>query len=186
MRLPVVLSLWFVVAVLAVVTGAFGRIPVPPPLIIVVLATTAFAFSLRSQSVQALHVRYLIAPHLVRFVGVAFLFLVQRGTLPPEFVSIGWGDAIAAVGAVLLLITRQDLTTRHGWWSILLWNVFGMADMVMLIITGIRLGRVDPSQFDRFRELPFGILPAFVVPIVIATHLLIFVRLFGARRDQRP
>lgn len=69
----------------------------------------------------------------------------------------------------------------------LVWNVFGAADMLMLIVTGIRLGRVDPAQFSLFRELPFGLLPTFFVPLIIASHVFIFVRLLAVARppDQR-
>jgi len=53
--------------------------------------------------------------------------------------------------------------------------------MMMLVATGIRLGFVDPSQFALFRQLPFGLLPTFFVPLIIATHLFIFVKLFARR-----
>ena len=55
--------------------------------------------------------------------------------------------------------------------------------MMMLVATGIRLGLADPGQLALFRQLPFGLLSTFLVPLIIATHVFIFVKLF-ARRER--
>jgi hypothetical protein len=183
--LVAVLGLWFVLASSAVAAGVLDRVPVPPPVIVVALAAGCVLGGLLLPKMRAwlmsVDLRWLLAVHLVRFVGIAFLVLVGRGLLARSFLPIGWGDAVAAFGAVALLIAHPALSTKRGWWSVLVWNVFGVADMLMLIITGIRLGRVDPSQFSLFRQLPFGLLPTFFVPLIIATHIFIFVRLFSRR-----
>jgi hypothetical protein len=75
--------------------------------------------------------------------------------------------------------------SRAGWWAVLGWNVFGLADMALLVVTGIRLVTADPSQFALFRKLPFGMLPTFFVPLIIATHVILFVRLFRDGDDIR-
>ena len=46
---------------------------------------------------------------------------------------------------------------------------------------GVRLATDDPSQFAMFRTLPFGLLPTFFVPLIIATHVLMLVRLLRTR-----
>jgi hypothetical protein len=182
-----VLAGWFVAATAFVATGALGRMSLPPPVVVVGLAIAITAPVLASRTMRAwlltTDVRPFLALHLVRFVGIAFLILVQRGTLSPAFVPIGWGDAIAAVGAVALLVTGSSAPSRGWWRALLAWNVFGLADMMMLVATGIRLGLVDPGQFALFRQLPFGLLPTFFVPLIIATHVFIFVKLF-ARRER--
>jgi hypothetical protein len=179
------LAIWFVAALLVVSGGLLARVAVPPPLIVAGLASAAIVAGLSGAGMRrwvlTADLRTLLAPHLVRFVGIAFLYLVSRGVLVREFLPIGWGDAIAAVGAAALIIARPRPSERAGWWSLLLWNTFGFMDMFLLIVTGIRLGSVAPEQFSLFRQFPFGLLPTFFVPLIIATHVFIFVRLYTAR-----
>jgi hypothetical protein len=179
----IVLALWFVAATAAVATGLLARVAIPPPAIVGALAAVTVLCGLLGRGARtwlhATDLRYFFLPHLVRFVGVAFLVLVGRGVLVREFVPIGWGDTIAALGAVVLLLSRPRLSTSAGWWSVFAWNCFGLADMAMLIVTGIRVGSAAPEQFALFRHLPFGLLPTFFVPLIIASHLFVFVRLFA-------
>lgn len=181
----VALIIWFVAALLAVTGGLLARLPFPPPLLVAALATATIVAVLLSTGarnwVLTTDLRYLLAPHLVRFVGIAFLYLVSRGVLARAFLPIGWGDAIAAVGAAALMIAGPRPLGRSGWWLLLLWNTFGFADMLLLIVTGIRLGSVAPEQFSLFLQLPLGLLPTFFVPLIIATHVFIFIRLYSAR-----
>ncbi len=184
-----VLTIWFVAAAGAVAAGLLARIPAPPPVIVAALATLTVSAGLLHQGLrtwlEGVSLRVLYLPHLVRFVGVAFLLLVSRGVLVREFAVVGWGDTIAAAGAVALLLSNPRLTTTAGWWSVLVWNCIGFADMVVLVITGIRLGSAAPEQFGLFRQLPFGLLPTFFVPLLISSHVFIFRRLF-ARRSADP
>lgn len=181
----VALTIWFVAALLAVTSGLFARLPFPPPLLIVGLATATIAAGLLGAGLRnwvlTADLRYFLTLHLVRFVGLVFLYLVSRGVLARAFLPIGWGDAISATGAAALLIARPRPSERSGWWALLLWNTFGFIDMVLLIVTGIRLGSAAPEQFSLFLQLPFGLLPTFFVPLIIATHVFIFVRLYAAR-----
>lgn len=188
-RPVLVLVLWFVAAFLVVATGTLERIPLPPPAIVAALSLGVLAVVFTSSGARrrALDgdVRMLLLPHLIRFVGTAFLVLVARGVLADAFRAIGWGDLIAALGAVVLLTMRVAPASRSGWWAFLAWNVFGFSDMLYLMATGIRLATVDPSQFTLFRQLPFGLLPTFFVPLIIATHVILFVRLYRTARVAR-
>jgi hypothetical protein len=186
-RVPVVvltvLAVWFVAATVAVAAGLLARLPVPPPALVLALAAVTVLAGLlwpgARRWLAAVELRYFFLLHLVRFVGIAFLVLVSRGVLVREFVPIGWGDTIAAAGAVVLLLTRPRLSTRAGWWSVFVWNCLGLADMAVLIATGIRLGSAAPEQFALFLQLPFGLLPTFFVPLIISSHVFVFRRLFA-------
>jgi hypothetical protein len=181
----IVLGIWFVIAVAVVATGSLARLPVPPPAILVSLAAVTIIAGLASPgaraAIGALDLRVLMAVHLVRFVGIVFLVLVRRGELTPAFEPIGWGDAIAATLAVPLILANPSLRGGPGRWSVLLWNAVGFADMLVLIMTAIRFGLTAPEEFALFLRLPFGLLPTFFVPLIIATHVFIFVRLFSTR-----
>ena len=181
----IVLVVWFVAAMAAVAAGLLARVAVPPPVIVVALAAGTVLCGLLPAGgrawLGAVELRYLFLPHLVRFVGIAFLVLVSRGVLAREFVPIGWGDTIAAVGAVVLLLTGPRLSTSAGWWSVFAWNCIGLADMIMLVVTGIRVGSAAPEKFALFLQLPLGLLPTFFVPLIIASHVFVFFRLFARR-----
>lgn len=181
----IVLAIWFVAATVAVAAGVLARLPFPPPALVVGLAVLVVLFGLLHRGartwIETVDLRAFFSLHLVRFVGIAFLVLVSRGVLVREFVPIGWGDAIAALGALILLLTRPRLSTSVGWWSVFAWNCMGLADMFVLIATGVRSGLRAPEQFALFLQLPFGLLPTFFVPLIIATHVLIFFRLFTQR-----
>lgn len=177
-------ALWFAVAATVVVSRVLTG--VPPPVIALGLATlaTLLAFTVPALRdwVRTVDLRVLVAPHLIRFVGVVFLLLVDRGVLVPEFIPIGWGDLASAIGASALLLAGAPAESRSTrWWVWLGWNTFGLADMILVIVTGIRLATSAPGQFVLFGELPFALLPTFAVPLIITSHLLIFSRLFALR-----
>lgn len=179
--IAILLVLWLAAAAAAVAAGVLAR--VAPPLVVLGLALLATLLALTVPALRAwvgtADLRLLLLPHLIRFVGWAFLVLVAKGILAPAFVPIGWGDLVSAVGAIALLAVGAPDTRRAArWWLWFAWNAFGLADMVLLLVTGIRLATTAPEQFALFRQLPFGLLPTFAVPLIIATHVLVFVRLF--------
>jgi hypothetical protein len=168
------------VAALAINAGLLAR--VPPPLLLLLLATVftvlAFALPALRSWVRSADLRLFLLPHLVRFVGAVFLLRVATGALPADFTPIGWGDLASAIGAAMLLLIGAPAAPRGGRWRLwLAWNIFGVADMILLVVTGIRLATKAPEQFALFRQLPFGLLPTLAVPLILTTHVLIFTRL---------
>lgn len=119
----------------------------------------------------------LVAIHLVRFIGIYFLILGSRGALPVGFAQpAGIGDIIIAAGATFLL-TMPNIRS----WQILLriWNFFGFIDIVFVAFNALRFGLQDWQSMAPLRSLPLSLLPAFFVPLIIASHVLIFVRLIS-------
>lgn len=124
----------------------------------------------------SLDLRRLVAVHVGRFVGIYFLILHGRGQLPYDFaVKGGWGDIAVAVGAVLLLFV-PGLIARRG--VVLAWNVVGLLDILFVVATAGRLAAADPSSMRALLRLPLSLLPTFYVPLVIATHVWIFWRVW--------
>jgi hypothetical protein len=116
--------------------------------------------------------------HLTRFVGIWFLVLYGEGRLPYEFgVLGGWGDIIAAVGAILVVLIWFVTKGRRAWWPLLVWNIFGLVDILFVVRAALRSGLGTPHLMLPLRVFPLNLLPMFVVPLIIATHLFIFVRL---------
>ena len=125
--------------------------------------------------IDGLDLRSLVLLHVTRFVGFYFLFLYNRGELPYAFaVPGGWGDNLVAVLALLVcLIPMADATRRR---AITIWNVIGLTDILLVLATGARLGWENPSQLRALTVLPLSLLPTFLVPLILATHVIIFLR----------
>jgi hypothetical protein len=63
----------------------------------------------------------------------------------------------------------------------LIWNTLGLIDIIFVIFSAPRFGLKDWQAMHALRELPLSLLPTFLVPVIIALHVLIFVRLIRAR-----
>ena len=125
---------------------------------------------------DALDLRSLVLLHVTRFVGIYFLVLYRRGQLPYDFaVPGGIGDIIVAALALPLALAPLADTTRQR--AMRIWNIIGLVDIVLVVLTATRLNLADPTQMHALTYLPLSLLPTFLVPLIIATHIVIFVRL---------
>jgi hypothetical protein len=182
-RAVLLLGLGWLLAAIAL--GAAGVVralrPPAPPLVVVgltaaVLAAGAVLPGFRAW-LAAVDARLLVGLHLTRFVGIYFLVLHDRGALPYAFaVPGGWGDIAVASLAVILLAIGPP---RDGWRraAYVLWNTFGLADIVFVVATAARLGAADPGSMAALLELPLSLLPTFLVPLIIASHVVLALRL---------
>ena len=120
--------------------------------------------------------RWLVLFHLLRLVaGVYFLVLCQRATLPCAFaMRAGWGDIIVAV---LTLAVVAAMRTEFAKTLLLIWNTTGLIDIIFVVFNALRFGLTDWQSMQALRELPLSLLPTFLVPLIIASHVLIFIRL---------
>jgi len=126
--------------------------------------------------VDALDLRTLVLLHVSRFIGIYFLILYRRGVLPYDFaVPGGIGDIIVA--ALALAIVVVPLSTVTGERMIRIWNIIGLVDIALVVLTAARLNLADPIQMRALTYLPLSLLPTFLVPLIIATHVIIYVRL---------
>jgi hypothetical protein len=179
--------LWLIAALVVGQQQWLGRLPGPALQGIILLLTTALltcyfkAPGFRAW-IDTLDLRALVLLHVTRFVGLSFLLLYQRGELPYAFaVPGGWGDITVATLALLVcFIPMTDVARRR---AITIWNVVGFMDILLVVITAGRLGLQDMHQMRALTYLPLSLLPTFLVPLIIATHLMIFLRL---RRAIRP
>lgn len=183
----VLLGLWLVLATAVGSIGALLRSPVPPPIIALALAVVALAAVAWSRSlgraVSLLDTSTLVAFHVVRLVvGVYFLVLWRAGVLPGEFAMFaGWGDVVVGGAAALLVARSMAGSTPISRRALIVWNTAGLVDILAVLLNGMRIFTEDPGLLTAFGSLPLALLPLFVVPIVIATHTLLFVRLRSPR-----
>ena len=126
--------------------------------------------------IDGLDLRALLLFHLTRFVGVYFLVLFARGELPFDFaVRGGWGDIIAASLALLICVLPLGGALRRR--AITIWNVIGFLDILMVVLYAARNGLAGNPQMKLLTVLPLSLLPTLIVPGIIATHVIIFLRL---------
>ncbi len=189
--LLVALCVWFVAALALSASGLLARLPVPPPAVagaitVALLVALALSQSLRA-NVRRLGIRGFVAFHLSRVAaGAYFLVLYGRGALPAEFaLPAGWGDIAVGVAAVVVALTCIPLRAPWQRVALLAWNTLGLIDILFVLSTGIRLFLGDAEVMGRFARLPLGLLPTFVVPIVLVTHVLIFIWWRDARAAER-
>jgi len=182
---------WFA---LAVAFGATGRLaslaPPAPQLIIVTLAVAAVVVGTAVPTVRArlksVPLRAWVGLHAIRFIGIWFVVLGARGVLSPLFAErAGWGDIAAALLAVLLVATGEPRTRLHRA-LYLAWNLFALADLAVAVGTAswVALHGLEPGMGPLLR-LPLSLVPTFLVPILIASHVLLFLRLSRAAATER-
>ena len=179
----VALSLWLLAAAAVGASGVLARLRPPAPQLVLVgltllLVVAWFASAGFRAWAGSLDLRAVVAFHLTRFVGAWFLVLYGRGELPYAFaIPAGWGDLAVALGALVLAGATPRLGRRGYRRALLAWNVLGLVDILAVVATAARLAIADPDSMSALLRMPLNLLLTFVVPVIIATHLLVFARL---------
>lgn len=184
LKVRVLLLLWLSGAIIFGERRGFDGTPEFAPqlclagLTLLALATARLAGDIRA-FLDSIDVRWLVAVHLSRFVGVYFLVLYQDSRLPHDFAVMGGvGDIIVAIGAFLLILgSGATLFPKLLW----LWNLVGLADILFVVLTAARLALTEPGSMMELTKLPLSLLPTFLVPLIITSHLLILLRLTQRR-----
>ena len=124
-----------------------------------------------------------VGVHTVRLLGVTFVVLYAAHRLPAPFAPVaGWGDIFVGVTAapVAWLAYRQITNARA---IVRIWNIIGTADLIAAVGLGVisspgpaRLIFAEPSSAI-MTTLPWLLIPGFLVPLLFAVHIGIFVRL---------
>src|SRR6266849_2049667 len=111
--------------------------------------------------------RPLLILHSFRFIGLAFLVPgVVSPDLPPAFAhSAAYGDLVAAILALLALISLPSATGVVMAW---IFNLWGTADLFNAFYqanhAGLMAGQLGATYF----------IPTFIVPLLLITHGLGF------------
>src|SRR6266480_3430302 len=195
-RIAAWLAVWFVVVVILAATralyyehglGAPGLgIAVALP-IAILCSVVACVKSLR-EGFRRVPLWLLVGVHTVRVLGITFVILYSAGRLPAPFAPVaGWGDIFVGVTAlpVAWFAYRRPGNTRLLLW---IWNLIGTADLIAAVGLGVisspgpqRLIFAEPSSAI-MTTLPWLLIPGFLVPLLIAVHISVFIRLADARK----
>jgi hypothetical protein len=179
---------WLAVAILVAATGAATRLRPPAPQLVVLVLTAALVALGHMQPrfrawLDGLDIRAIVALHLTRGVaGTALLLAASRGVLPRAFaLPAGYGDITVALLAAFLIVAVRP---SRGWAPALYsaWNVLGLLDILGVVANAARTALADPAGMTALLRLPFALLPLFLVPVIIASHVLLSIRLAAHRR----
>lgn len=180
LAIRIVFWTWLIAAVAAGRQGWLQAMPASavPALVLGLTALLVLAYrrlgAFRAW-VDALDVRGLVLLHVTRFVGFYFLVLYDRGALPYAFaVPGGIGDiAVAALALAVCLFPWGEASRRR---AISIWNIVGLIELLLTILTAARLGLAEPGSMHALTQLPLSLLPTFLVPLLLASHLVLYAR----------
>lgn len=195
------LAAWFALIVLLGAAGTFDAsrgigtpglgIAVAVP--VLALAAAGLGSARANAALRAFPLAPLVAANAVRVLGVFFVLLYADGRLPAPFApAAGWGDIL--IGLTALPVAAAVREERAGWRSLALaWNTLGLLDLVDAIGLGITSADGSPVRIF-FGEpssaimggLPWLLIPAFLVPLLMVTHLAVFHRLLASARPVAP
>ena len=77
--------------------------------------------------------------------------------------------------ALALLIAGGKLEVRPRLVGV--WNALGLLDILFVVATASRLALADPDSINALLRLPLSLLVTFLVPIIIADHVVVFWRI---------
>jgi hypothetical protein len=192
MLIGMLLIAWMIAIVGLSLNDVFISSPRETPLAILLsFVVTLSLFSLAyinlplfRRYVLSLDLRLLIMLHSLRMLGIGFVMLHLFNLLPGLFAYMaGFGDALTAIGAVIL--TYAFIKDKNGvskkW--IFRWNTFGLLDFIVAVSIGILtrneaiLAPVSGVNSDLMTTFPFVIIPAFLVQVFTLTHIIIYLQL---------
>ncbi len=184
-----VLAVWGLAVAVAAQTGLFSGVY---PLLLaglialgIILPVVAYALSRPFRKyIEAIGLRGLTAFHVWRIAAaLVFFWYGAHNLLPDAFVrNAGWGDLIAgflALGVILLPKTRNRYLVFH---------LFGFADFVVAVGTGLTLFLLNDSRMAGIQTLPMALIPFYGVGISGASHIMAFdlLRRHAGRRRAVP
>ncbi len=163
-------------------TGFFQNTnTIPPRFLIVLIGNIAFiAFLYSRLKTVALDYRYALLVHALRIpVEITLYFLFLRKQVPEIMTFNGLNfDIIIGISALIFFIQSQLFKVNLGKKTLLIWNIIGLMFLINIVVIAI-LSAPLPIQQLSFEQpnmavlyFPYILLPSFIVPIVLLTHII--------------
>lgn len=178
-----VLACWAAAVATLGATGVLSVLPLPLIAALVALGTVGpIAFYYAHPEFRAflrnLPIDYLTVFHLWRVpAALAFFYYGAQGRLPEAFVrNAAWGDLAAGLLVpVVLLLPRGSA-------KYLAFHVFGLADFVLAVGTGLTFSLLNDPVMGTIATFPLVLIPLFGVCVSGASHVIAIDRLLRERR----
>ncbi len=184
--IAIALAAWLGLVVVLGERGMFDGVPGQPPLPMlagVVAPLLVFLAAWRIPAFRryalAADPRFIVAVQGWRVVGFGFLLLWAYGILPGMFAwPAGLGDMAVGITApwVLAALLRRPEFARSR--SFLLWNLFGIADLVSALSLGglsafLASGVAGEVSTRPMASLPLLLIPAYLVPLILMLEITV-------------
>jgi hypothetical protein len=185
---------WVGLSLAVTAAGALNRLPVllamfALPLIVAAVAATSSRVRAAYASVPS---DLAIGLNVLRVLGFFFLLLASAGRLGGPFPYwAGIGDIIT--GAFAIPIARVALRNGVGDPRVVLWNAFGMLDLIGAVALGVMSGNGSALQLIHagagsaaISTLPWSMVPLVLVPLFLIGHVTLFARMRAQSADLSP
>jgi len=171
---------WFIFALSASALDLFKNDPNSIGLAVAIAALTPIiVFSLWfaasagfRQFALSLDPRIFTSAQASRIIGFTFVLLEVRGVLPAIFAwPAGYGDMAIGMTAAFVAWKLAEPGHRN---SFILWQVLGIADLVLAVSLGTTARLLDPqgASMVAMTVLPLSLVPTFLVPLFVIFHLI--------------
>jgi hypothetical protein len=178
------MAVWLAIVVVISGFGIPQKLQPPMPQLIlaaltIILLMLSFVHSPLRTWVMEADWRALVELHLIRaFAGAGFLWAASRGRFPTQFAQMaGKGDiAVAVLGLLVILLVSPHRS--YAPWIYGIWNTLGLLDILHVVADAARSANADPASMAQLLKPPFSLLPLFVVPILIASHVWLYERIY--------
>lgn len=186
-RVLVALAIWAAAVSLAGASGLVAQLPTAfvAPLVVVGIIAPMLVY-MASPGLRAwcaeVGLWWLTAFHVWRIAAaLVFFWYGARELLPTWFVTnAGWGDLAAGLLALAVVLwARPSLRTYTAV------HVFGFADFVLAVGTGLTYTLLGNPLMDTIRTFPLILIPLFGVGVSGAVHLIAFHQIYRTYRDRR-
>src|SRR5262249_29424995 len=159
-------------------------------------AAIVFGLPAARRAFGAIPLPVLIGLNVFRLGGILFVLLAFEGRLSGPFpYSAGLGDVVTGALAIPIAWLAASGTKPRDR-LVLMWNTFGMVDLIFAVALGTISRNGSPLQLihagvgsEAMATLPWAFVPMALVPFFLIVHGVIFARL-GVRRldtvDRRP
>jgi hypothetical protein len=181
-RVLLVSTIWLALIGGLSITGFFeNTTSLPPRYLLVFLGSTGLIIYLyKVLKTDRLNTKRLLLVQGLRLpveIGLYQLFL--QGQIPQIMTFEGWNyDIIIGISALIIFVVlyfKEHLLSKT---FMLIWNVTGVLFLAVIVLTAV-LSAPLPIQLLAFDQpnvavlkFPYVFLPAYIVPLVLLTHLL--------------
>jgi hypothetical protein len=174
-----VIWLWFFAALLAG-PSLLLRFPAAGlPIAVAIVTIACLRLAARVESLQrwvaAIPLRSLVLLHVGRTAGLGLLILHVRGVLDGDFAApVGLGEL--AIGIMALPVALAPLSSTQRMRATSVWNIAGFTELLLAVTLATRLAENDSDFLHHLALPPTVVLPLFVLPLLAASHVVIFLR----------
>ena len=182
-------AIYFTYVTVASLNGLLDKVFLPPLVLLfctfplaIFLFTVVINLKIFKQFLENIALEDLVGVHIFRLIGVFFLLITYHDALPKIFAIIaGSGDIITAITSIFVVKAIRE-KQKNAKTITLIWNCFGMLDIMFTAITAIILTKLSIDNgsmgVDALAKFPFCFIPAFAPPIIIFLHVSIFKKMF--------